>query len=219
MIDALKFCEKLIKSGFDIFVNPMNTINYSAVELFELVQKINSINPKVFTIVDTIGKMNKKDTLSLFYFVDKNINPEISIGFHSHNNLQLSFSNVQALLECKTNRNIIIDSTLFGIGRGAGNLQTELITQYLNENYDANYDTIPILKVIQEQINPIFACSPWGYSVPYRLAALNSCHPDYVKYLIEKHVCVDIIDSVLKKIPSEFRSNFNIDEINKINIS
>ena len=211
--NALNFAEKLSIAGFNLFLNPMNTISYSTVELLSLIEKVNKISPFAFAIVDTIGQMRRSDTLSLFYLVDKNLSSDISICFHSHNSLSLSFSNVQALLEERINRNLIIDSTLFGMGRGAGNLQTELITQYLNDNFNKNYDTIPLLRAIQEQINPIFATTPWGYSVPYRLAALNFCHPNYAKYLIDKKIPVDKINLILKNIPNEYRSNFSLDVI------
>lgn len=207
--EALEYCFELIKNGFKIFINPMNTISYSDCELLKLIEKVNNIKPMTLTIVDTLGQMNKIDTLSMFYLFDKNLDNSISIGYHSHNSLALSFSNVQALLEQKTDRNVIIDSSLFGIGRGAGNLQTELLSQYLNDNYQKDYDLIPILKTIQEIINPIFSATPWGYSVPYRIAALNSCHPDYVKYLIDRGVEVEKIDNILKLIPDGKKASFD----------
>lgn len=211
--EALDFCKKLKENDFEIFINPMNTISYSDNEILNLIDKVNKINPKTLTIVDTLGSMNKNDSLSLFYLFDKNLEKNISIGFHSHNNLALSFSNIQALLEQKSDRNLIIDSSMFGIGRGAGNLQTEILAQYLNDNFSKEYDLIPILKSIQKQINPIFALKPWGYSVPYRIAALNFCHPNYAKYLIEKNVEIELIDKILKCIPNDKKASFDIDFI------
>ncbi|MBR5304108.1 MAG: aldolase catalytic domain-containing protein [Candidatus Gastranaerophilales bacterium] len=207
-IEAIEYCEKLIKKGFSVFVNPMNTISYSYLELLDLIKKINSIKPDTLTIVDTLGQMDKSDTLSLFYLFDKNLDKSISLGYHSHNNLAFSFSNVLAILEQNTNRNIIIDSSLFGMGRGAGNLQTEVLTQYLNDNCSKHYDLVQILKTIQECINPIFAKTPWGISVPYRIAALNSCHPDYAKFLIDRNVSVDKIDKILKLVPMNSKDVF-----------
>ena len=40
---------------------------------------------------------------------------------------------------CK-DRELIIDSTIFGMGRGAGNIHTELITKFEKDN-DGYYDT------------------------------------------------------------------------------
>ena len=112
---------------------------------------------------------------------------------------------------------MIIDSTIFGMGRGAGNLCTELLTEYINDNYDGNYDIIPILKIIDEQINPIFANTPWGYSVPYYLAAKNHCHPNYAKYLVEKQtVPVEVINNLLKLVPNNKKSLYDTNLIRQI---
>ena len=165
------------------------------------IDRVNEINPYAFTIVDSAGAMKESDVLSTYYILDKNLNKEIAICFHSHNNLKLSFANAQALIKASSDRDLIIDSTVFGMGRAAGNLCTEVITQYINDHYKGNYNLIPILKILNEQINPIFDKTPWGYSVPYYLAAINSCHPSYAKYLDENKVAVEKINEVLKLIP------------------
>lgn len=134
--EAVKYCEQLIKKGYNVFVNPMNTISYSSKELLDLIEQVNKIKPFGFTIVDTNGSMKKRDLLSLLYLIDDNLDSKISLAFHSHNNLQLSFSNAQVLMEQPLKRTIIIDSTVFGMGRGAGNLCTELLMQYINDNFD-----------------------------------------------------------------------------------
>ena len=115
------------------------------------------------------------------------------------------------------NRELIIDSTVFGMGRGAGNLCSELITQYINDNYDGHYDIVQILKIIDEQINPIFAKTPWGYSVPYYLAATNHCHPNYAKYLVDKQtVPVEIINELLHAIPDNKKAGYDVNLIKQI---
>ena len=54
---------------------------------------------------------------------------DICINFHSHNNYQLSFAFAQEVIKLSgsSSRQIIIDGTLGGIGKVAGNLNTELI--------------------------------------------------------------------------------------------
>lgn len=215
--EALDFCQKIKDKGYKTFINPMQTITYSKSELLDCIQKVNKIKPYTFTIVDTTGSMKKNDILSLYDFVDENLCKDINIGFHSHNNLKLSFSNAQAMLEQNKNRLIIIDTTVFGMGRGAGNICTEFMTQYLNDNYDKQYNILPILKTINEQINPIFNKTPWGYSVPYYLAALNYCHPNYAKFLIDKKsISIEDIDYILKRIPDNKKSTYDEEFISRM---
>ncbi len=215
--EAVEYCRQLVAKGYSIFVNPMSSNTYSSAEFLDLINKVNEINPVGFTIVDTTGAMSKKDTLALYYLIENNLNKNIALCFHSHNNLQLSFSNAQILMEQNTNRTIIIDSTVFGMGRGAGNLCTELLVKYINDNHNGNYELIPILKIIDEQIAKIFAVSPWGYSVPYYIAASMHCHPNYAKYLIDKQtVPVELITQILNKIPQDKRGTYDVNIVEEL---
>lgn len=211
------YLEKIKLAGYQLFVNPTNVESYSDEELLNLIKKVNMLNPYGFSIVDTNGVLKENDLLRLYHLINHNLKKDIALCFHSHNNLQLSFSNAQCLIKSCHNRELVIDSTVFGMGRGAGNLCTELLTQYLNDNYNANYNIIPILKIIDEQINPIFAKTPWGYSVPYYLAATNHCHPNYAKYLVDKQtVPVEVINALLSAIPQQKKSTYNQELIKQI---
>ena len=215
--EALEYCKKIKAKGYKLFINPTFTDQYSDEELLVLLKEVQSIKPYGISIVDSMGVMKEKDLLRLYYIIDNNLSNDIALCFHSHNNLQLSFSNAQCLMKICTNRELIIDSTVFGMGRGAGNLCTELITQYINDNYNGQYDIVPILKIVDEQINPIFAKTPWGYSVPYYLAATNHCHPNYAKYLVDKQtVPVEIINKLLKTIPNNKKSTYDSNLIKQI---
>ncbi len=214
---ALDYCKNLKQKGYKLFINPTFIDQFSDIELINIINEINQINPYGMSIVDSMGVLKEKDLLRLYYLIDHNLNKDIALCFHSHNNLQLSFSNAQCLMKVCKDRELIIDSTVFGMGRGAGNLCTELLTQYINDNYDGNYDIIPILKIVDEQINPIFAKTPWGYSVPYYLAATNHCHPNYAKYLVDKQtVPVEFINNLLKSIPDNKKSVFDANLIKQL---
>ena len=51
-----------------------------------------------FYIVDSFGEMRLNDLNRITNLVDHNLNPDIAMGLHSHNNLQLSYSNAVTLL-------------------------------------------------------------------------------------------------------------------------
>jgi 4-hydroxy 2-oxovalerate aldolase len=93
------------------------------------------------------------------------------------------------------------------MGRGAGNLCTELITKYLNNNQLSNYEILPLLKSIDNDLKEIYEKSPWGYSTPYYIAAIHGCHPNYAKYLVEKKLTDEEIDKIISKIPED-KKNF-----------
>ncbi len=212
--EALEYIKALMALGYDIFINPMHTNIYSADELFNLINEVNNIMPFGLTIVDTLGNMYEKDVLSVFKLIDNNLNPHIKLGFHSHNSLQLSFSNTKTLLKMKLKHKIIIDSCVSGMGRGAGNLCTELIAKYLNDNYSKEYKILPLLNIMDE-LKTIYEKTPWGYSTPYYIAAIHSCHPNYATALIKLNLSDPQIDEILSKIPDEEKINFNNELIKK----
>ena len=122
MSEALDLCEKIKSKGYKVFIQAMVSLSYTDEEFLRLINYANKIGPYAFYIVDSFGMMKKKSLTRLFYMVEHNLNENIWIGFHSHNNMQLAFSNAQELVNIQTNRNLIIDSSVYGMGRGAGNL-------------------------------------------------------------------------------------------------
>lgn len=217
-IDRAFDCAKIImQKGYKLFMQPVGTTNYSDKELIELVDRINNLKPFAFYLVDTLGVMFEKDLIRQTQLIDYNLDKDIRLGFHSHNNLQLSFSNAQALTEYKTEREIIFDSSANGMGRGAGNLCSELFMEFLNKYYGYNYDVLPMLEIIDKYLNPIYLTSPWGYNSAYFISAINHCHPNYSTYLITKHtLSMSAISNILGQLPQDKKRFFDKALIEKI---
>jgi 4-hydroxy 2-oxovalerate aldolase len=207
--------------GYNVYLQPASVTDYTDEDMMRLVHLANQVDVKALYIVDTYGLMKKEDVLHYFSIIDKHLKTTAMIGFHSHNNLQLSFSNSQELLKIGTKRTLIIDSSVFGMGRGAGNLCTELITNYINEmTHSANYDLLPIMEIVDEYIAPLFKKYSWGYSVPYYIAAINQCHPNYATYLVDKQtIGVGATNTILKSIPEDKKRNYDNELIRKLYIA
>lgn len=208
--DALEYCRKIQDKGYKVFIQPVGTSSYTDEQLLTLIKKVNEMRPYAFYLVDTLGLMHKEEVLRFFYLINHNLAKGIHVGFHSHNNLQLSFSNCQALVSVESDRTISLDSSVYGMGRGAGNLNTELIASYMNEHCNKNYEIEPLLEIVDEYIVKIKQEHEWGYSVPYYLAAINGCHPNYAAYLASKNTLnVKCISLILHMIEPEHRSLFD----------
>lgn len=203
---AFDYAQHIMDKGYEVFIQPVGTCSYTDIELLELVERVNILKPYAFSIVDTLGTITGKELMRLFQMVDNNLEDSIRIGFHSHNNLQLAFSNAQELMQTFTKREIIIDASVQGMGRGAGNLCTELIAQFMNENLDANYNVTALLEIIDKYLVKIQESNPWGYMIPYYISAVNGCHPNYATYLINKQTLnVRDIEKIINEIPTEKR--------------
>ncbi len=104
-------------------------------------------------------------------------------GFHAHNNLQMAFANTLSAMAAGAH---IIDSSVFGMGRGAGNLPTEIILAYMHLLKPEKYNAIPVLSLVDRYFTKLYDASPWGYNLPFMLSGIHDCHPDYPKNLINR---------------------------------
>jgi 4-hydroxy 2-oxovalerate aldolase len=163
--------------------------------------------------------MTLKEFQKYVSLADKNLNQEIILGYHSHNNMQLAFSNAISMCNLDIKRDVIIDASIYGIGRGAGNLNTELITDYLNNAFGKKYDTLPLLEVIDRFLSLMMKANPWGFSPAQYLSASFNSHPNYASYLINKNTNHIVgVRKVLEKIPQESRSSFDKELIERLYI-
>ena len=160
--------EEIIKKGYKAFIQPMNTILYSEDELLELIESLKDLDIFAFYIVDSFGTMKAHDIEQLFNFIDQNVKKGVQLGFHGHNNRQLAYSNAIKAVELAegSERTIMIDASIYGMGRAAGNVNTELMIEYFNKNTDKQYEIDPILDVIENNLRDIYDKTPRGYTVP-----------------------------------------------------
>lgn len=213
-------CRQIQAKGYELFLQPMLTMNYEDEELVDLIRFANQLKPYTFYIVDSFGSLKRNDLQRMLYLVDHNLDRKIILGFHSHNNLQLAYSNAQMVTQLQTNRRIIIDTSIFGMGRGAGNLNTELFVEYLNDYYAGNYHIKPLLRVMDKTLNSIYNEKYWGYSLAHYISAVYNCHPNYATYLSGKNsLLADDIESMISTIDPMHREHYDEKYIEKMYLS
>lgn len=202
--EALAFIAQIKEKGYKIIINPVSVTSYSDEEMLTLISKINKLNPYLVTIVDTYGLMHSKEVLHYCKLMDDNLNKDIILAYHAHNNFQLAYAIAIDVINRIKDRNLIIDGTLFGMGKSAGNACTELIAMYMNECCGKNYDINQIQEAIDIDITKEFAKKEWGYRPLFYISALHDCHPNYVTQLLgKKTLSVKQINEILEKIPAE----------------
>lgn len=213
---SLDYCEMLARKGYKTFVQPMLTMRYTDDELKMVIDRANEMRAYALYFVDSFGYMQPHDIERLFKFFDERLSPEIGIGFHAHNNLNLAFSNVQKFLDIHGGRNVIIDSCAIGMGQGAGNVQTELILPYLNKLYGKRYNFEELLEVC-ELVEPLTPDGQWGYSVKFALPALYNTAYKYAMVMrTEMGFSYPQINRVLQNIPEEFRHRYTRNHLQEV---
>ncbi len=202
----------ILAKGYELYIQPMITLRYSDAELLELIALVNTqlSDASGFYIVDSFGEMRPNDMARILSMVDNNLTPSMLMGFHSHNNLQMSYSNAATMLQYPTNRNLMVDSSIMGMGKGAGNLNTELLLEHLNLYYGGSYKIAPLLEVIDKVINQLHTEFYWGYAPEYYLSSANHCTPSYASYFYNKHMLpIDQVGELLSIIDEDKKISFD----------
>lgn len=208
---AIPFFKRIKELGYKLFIQPVDILGYSDLELIEFLDIVNKIEPYCFSVVDTFGSMYMEDLQRIFSLIHHNLSMDSRIGFHSHNNMQMSNALSQMFLSISSGkREVIVDTTLSGMGRGAGNTPTELIAEYMNRAFYCEYNLDCILDLIDTYMDNIKTKCSWGYSTPYFIAGCYSAHVNNIAYLTQKPtIKYKDIRFILNKIGQGERKRYN----------
>ena len=213
---GFEYCRDIAAKGYKVCIQPARVNQYSETEFIEMVELFNCIDPLAIYVVDSWGTQNRDETLSYIRLADKYMKNGISLGYHGHNNMQQAFSCAEAIVNLELERDIIIDASIYGMGRGAGNLNIELIAAYLNKKFNKKYKLEPMLEIFSEYIEDHYKKTPWGYSVPHFLTALYDCNPEYANYLsLKKGLSSKRISEILKILSEQDRIIFTPETASK----
>lgn len=204
--DAMAFCKQLKDLGYTVFSQLVSITSYNDEELMDLIRLVNEVKPYAVSIVDTYGLLHKNNLFHYYEMLDKFVDNNIAVGYHSHNNFQLAYSNSIELINYHKDkqRPLLCDGSLYGMGKGAGNAPIELLSMYMNDNYGKLYHISQLLEAIDSIIVPLYNKYHWGYALNPFLAASNDCHPNYVSYLLgKKTLSIKSINEILGQLKGE----------------
>lgn len=206
---------KIIREkGYKVYFQAANTLGYSDLDLIALADEINKAHPVALSVVDTFGAMYQEDLAHIVSMLDRHLDKDIKLGFHSHNNQQLSFALSMHFVDLLQNsgRDIVVDSSLCGMGRGAGNTTTELLANYLNRKHGGRYDMNIIMDAIDMYMEDFLKNYEWGYSTPYFISGMYCAHVNNIAYL-QKYHRTNAMDmrNIIESLPPEDRKKYNYD--------
>ena len=185
---VLEYAGQIRAKGYQVCIQHVDTLSYTDAEIVSFIEKVNAFEPLSYSVVDTFGAMYEEDMLRLTRLANTHLSRNIWLGFHGHNNLMLANSNAQRFLsEIGAQRRVIVDSSLFGCGRSAGNAHTELMAQFMVQKLGLNYDINALLDLIDTVIVSAREKTSWGYTVPYFIAGMHNAHTFNVKQLLKRH--------------------------------
>lgn len=209
-VDALqegfRYCKGVVEKGYKLSVQPARVDQYSEKEFVDMIELFNTISPYAFYIVDSWGTQTPTQIMSYVRLADKHLADGISIGYHGHDNKNLALDIAKAVCTSSIDRDIIIDSSVMGIGRGAGNLDSSMAAKYLNEEHGKNYG-VPYFDYIGKAfVAPIYEYAKWGKTLPFYMTAERNCNPNYAQYYdFDLHLPMEDIEGILDEITPEDR--------------
>ncbi|MBQ5988030.1 MAG: hypothetical protein IJL67_00875 [Oscillospiraceae bacterium] len=212
--EGIEVGKKIREKGYKVLFQAANTLAYSDDELLDLAECMNEFEPVSVSIVDTFGAMFFDDLEHIAEILNDKLKINISIGFHAHNNQQLAFALGIHFVDImkSTERVIMIDSSLCGMGRGAGNTTTELMTSYLNRKQHGNFDLNAVMDAIDIYMTGYHEKYTWGYSTPYFIAGMYQCHVNNIAYLLKNHrTNAHDMRSIIESLSVEERRKYDYD--------
>jgi len=201
---AIDLVEKLYKKGYKVFLNLMASSEWSIKDLGVLKKWKHKKMLEAIYFADSFGAYGPVE-ISAFIKKLKKLGFR-RIGFHAHNNLQMAFANTIHAIQDGA---VYVDASIYGMGRGAGNLPIETLLGYLNKQGRREYNVVPYLDVIERFFIPLFEQYHWGYSLRSLLGGIRNIHPYYIDELFNSHNYTieeiwSIVETIKEKCPISF---------------
>jgi len=169
---ALDMIKDAHDKGYETTINLMSVSVVKEQELDKALELLANSEVETLYIVDSFGAMYSEQVRLL---LDKYLGYAQSkgkqVGMHAHNNQQLAFANTIEAIIGGAN---MLDSSMAGLGRGAGNCPTELLIGFL---HNPKFHLRPVLHCIQHNLEPMREKLKWGYDIPYMITGQMNRHP------------------------------------------
>lgn len=165
---SLKLGEEVKRLGFSVSFNIMYMSDWNEKpHLIKQFSKLNGLADYLY-LVDSYGGVFPDDVVDMINKVKSNT--DVKLGFHGHNNLEMALANTLTAIDSGID---IVDATITGMGRGAGNLKMELLLTVLNSKYNLDFEFNWLSKVLAPFIE-LQNKYEWGTNLPYMFSGANS---------------------------------------------
>jgi len=186
---AIEMVKDAQDKGYETTINLMAVSTVPEYELNEGLELLTRSEVKSIYVVDSFGVLYSEQVQHLvrkYLTYCKAAGKEV--GMHAHNNLQLAFANTIDAIVLGAN---MLDATMAGLGRGAGNCPMELLIGFL---HNPKYNLLPVLRCVQDTVEPLRAKLLWGFDLPYMLTGFLNQHPRSAIEFKESATRGDIVD-------------------------
>ena len=199
---SLALAREFKKLGFTVGFNVMylSTYHDDLSKLQPVIDEPQSYDS--LALVDSYGGCTPSQVRKAFEDLRKLV-PKNAIGFHGHDNMCLAFANTLAAIEGGAD---IVDGTLTGMGRGAGNLKTETYLVHIarnGSNLELDYEALASVVAPFEEMRRKYE---WGTNLPYMISGANNLpQKDVMDWLAKnRYSVVSIIRALQQQSGQDF---------------
>ena len=168
---ALDMVKAAKDKGYEVSVNLMAISTVPEFELNKGLELIGKSETDMVYLVDSFGSLYFEQIGDLMRRYVDAMGEGKQVGIHAHNNQQMAYVNT---IFAAINGATMLDSTIDGFGRGAGNCPTELLLGFLR---NPKFKQRPIIEAVEKWTQPLRATVDWGYSIPYMITGQMNEHP------------------------------------------
>lgn len=207
---GIDLAQEVKQLGFEVACNLMYMSDWDKYDgFFDRLPQINGI-ADAFYMVDSFGGVYPHEVKQIMQDLRKKI--DVPIGFHGHNNMELALINTLTAIEEGAG---FVDSTITGMGRGAGNLRTELLLSVLNSQGKVDLDYNALTKVV-DPLADLQKQYGWGPSLPYIVSGANSIHQKKVMEWVNKRFYS--FNSIIRALDNESKGKDDNEKLPVINL-
>lgn len=210
LLRAIDLAKKVKSLGFEVGFNVMYMSKWK--NLPEFLSNLKYVDgvADYFYMVDSYGGVYPEDVKEIFSVVRSQM--KTKIGFHGHNNLELALINTLTAIECGAD---MVDATITGMGRGAGNLKTELLLTALNQGKNLEVD-FNALSSVTDAFSQLQKEYEWGTNLPYMVSGANSLpQKDVMEWVSKRYYSINSIVRALHQQKSKEVNKFPFFNTNK----
>ena len=180
MLQCREIAESLHGLGYRVILNLMQVDALERNVLIEVGQEVKGWKcVEVLYFADSFGNMEPDSVIDTAEALAKEWGGPI--GFHSHDNKGLALSNCIASFDYGVK---YLDSTLRGMGRGAGNVKTESLLVELVQRGRHHYFPDALFPLVMQEFETLHQRHQWGHNIYYHLSAVHGIHPTYIQELL-----------------------------------
>jgi 4-hydroxy 2-oxovalerate aldolase len=204
--------EALKKRGYSVGLNMMQAGGRSRSDIESAARTIAQWGAvDVLYFADSMGNMDAGDIRGVVTAIRSAWQGDV--GFHAHNNMGKANANcIEAIRSGVT----WIDSTVTGMGRGAGNAQTEILLNDLVHENLGEFQAEPLYELALAHFAPLQKKMGWGANFAYHYSAIHGIHPSYAQELLsdQRYSSSDVV-SALKFLSQSDSASFDSDLVQK----